>query len=179
MTRSQGWRFLDIGRRLERAQHLIELLRDLLLDGDPEESGALLLLLELCDSVITYRSRYLTTPRIAPVLDLLLLDETNPRSLAYQVSALVNQIDGLPRDREMPGRTDEQRIALALQTAVRLGDTKALARSDARHRRPDLEDLLEEAARALPLLSDRIALTYFSHVDIRRPQDVAPVDQRP
>ncbi len=64
-----------------------------------------MLLLELADSIMTYRSRYLTTPMLPPVIDLLLLDETNPRSVAFQVAALIDHVDQLPRD------ADERRRA--------------------------------------------------------------------
>ena len=68
MTRNHGWRFLDMGRCLERAQHLIDLLHSLLARGNPEEDGSLVLMLELADSIMTYRSRYLTTPMPPPVM---------------------------------------------------------------------------------------------------------------
>ena len=103
MTRNHGWRFLDMGRRLERAQHLAELLRSLLARGEPAEDGGLVLLLELADSIMTYRSRYLTTPMLPPVIDLLLLDETNPRSIAFQLAALDGHVDALPRDADWRG----------------------------------------------------------------------------
>ena len=89
MTRNFAWRFLQIGRRIERARHLAELTRELILDTpSPESDGSLRLLLELGDSFMTYRSRYLMTPLTAPVLDLLLLDETNPRGVAFQLREL-------------------------------------------------------------------------------------------
>ena len=86
MTRNFAWRFLDMGRRVERACQAVDLMRGLLAGReDPVASGTLPLLLELADSSMTYRSRYLMTPLLAPVLDLLLLDETNPRAVAFQL----------------------------------------------------------------------------------------------
>ena len=87
MTRNFAWRFLEIGRRIERARQLAELTRELVCGeaAAPENDGSLRLLLELGDSYMTYRSRYLMTPLTAPVLDLLLLDETNPRGIAFQL----------------------------------------------------------------------------------------------
>ena len=86
MTRNYAWRFLEIGRRIERARQLAEFTRALVCASpEPENDGSLRLLLELGDSFMTYRSRYLMTPLTAPVLDLLLLDETNPRGIAYQL----------------------------------------------------------------------------------------------
>ena len=86
MTRNFAWRFLEIGRRIERARQLAEFTRALVCAApDPENDGSLRLLLELGDSFMTYRSRYVMTPLTAPVLDLLLLDETNPRGIAFQL----------------------------------------------------------------------------------------------
>jgi uncharacterized alpha-E superfamily protein len=87
MTRNFAWRFLEMGRRLERASHLVDLTGGLALDSpEPESDGSLRLLLELGDSFMTYRSRYVMTPMLAPVIDLLLLDETNPRSLMHYLN---------------------------------------------------------------------------------------------
>lgn len=98
-----AWRFLDMGRRLERAltQCAVTLA---LAPGEEASVEALNLLLDLSDSQITYRSRYLAVPSRGPVLDLLLLDPDNPRSLAYQAEALVRHIAALPAldDRQVP-----------------------------------------------------------------------------
>ena len=70
-------------------------------------------LLEIADSSMTYRYRYLTTLQLAPVLDLLLTDETNPRSVAFQLVALAEHVENLPRDQAQPLLTAEQRTMLA------------------------------------------------------------------
>jgi uncharacterized alpha-E superfamily protein len=94
MVRGPAWIFLDLGRRLERALAICRLLRQL---GDAGEEGDRLgVLLDIFDSQITYRSRYLAAPARDPVYDLLLLDPDNPRSLAYQVLALERDIAALP-----------------------------------------------------------------------------------
>ena len=89
-------------------------------------------LLEIADSSMTYRRRYLSSSQAAPVLDLLLADETNPRSLAFQLAALAESIDRLPRDPTRPGRSAEQRLVLADLTEVRLAELDALASADER-----------------------------------------------
>ena len=88
MTRGHGWRFLDIGRRLERALQMAELLRTALGFATHADAGRLEALLEIADSSITYRSRYLTSLQTDLVLDLLLADEANPRSMAFQLARL-------------------------------------------------------------------------------------------
>jgi len=172
MTRNHGWRFLGMGRRLERAQHLVGLLRSLLARGSPEEDGSLVLLLELADSIMTYRSRYLTTPMLPPVIDLLLLDETNPRSVAFQVAALVDHVEQLPRDMDENVRSPEQRLVLSLLTEVRLAEIAPLCDEDSEGRRGALESLLNAVGTALPQLSELITRDYFSHAEARKPADL-------
>jgi uncharacterized circularly permuted ATP-grasp superfamily protein/uncharacterized alpha-E superfamily protein len=167
-----GMEMDDMGRRLERAQHLVDLLRSLLARGNPEEDGSLVLLLELADSIMTYRSRYLTTPILPPVIDLLLLDETNPRSVAFQVAALATHVEELPRDADENVRSPEQRLALSLMTEVRLAEVAQLCDEDSEGRRGSLESLLDSVGTALPYLSELITRDYFSHTEARRPADL-------
>jgi uncharacterized alpha-E superfamily protein len=86
MTRDQGWRFLSIGRRLERLQFQCTTLEHAL--TMPAESN-LDWLLEIADSIVTYRARYMAQPEWLPVLDLLVLDESNPRSVIFQLQGLL------------------------------------------------------------------------------------------
>lgn len=169
MTRDNGWRFLDMGRRLERAGHLAKLMRQFLWAGDPEEDGGLVLLLEIADSVMTYRWRYLAMPLVAPVLDLLLLDESNPRSVAFQLAALGDHVDQLPSSVSPPSRSLEQRIMLGTLAKIRLAEVQTLSAVDAGHRRPALAELFDAIDAALPELSEAITRTYFSHAEARRP----------
>ena len=172
MTRSHGWRFLNMGRRLERAEHLAQLLTSLLVRGNPEEDGSLILLLELADSLMTYRSRYLTTPILPPVIDLLLLDETNPRSVGFQMVALSDQVDQLPRDADGEPRSREQRLMLSLLTDLRLAEIADLCEEDEDGHRHRLAGLLDGIVTKLPELSEQITRTYFSLGEARRPVDL-------
>src|SRR6202040_1498063 len=95
ITRGPGWHFLNIGRRIERSVQLIELLRSIVVPIDPENWPSLEMLLEVADSSITYRSRYFTVLQAAPVVDLLMNDEANPRSLAFQVKDLTKHCKAL------------------------------------------------------------------------------------
>jgi uncharacterized circularly permuted ATP-grasp superfamily protein/uncharacterized alpha-E superfamily protein len=85
MTRDPGWRFLSIGRRLERLHWLCATLKQAV--AGPSEVD-LTWLLRLADSIITYRARYMARPEWLPVLDLLICDEANPRSIAFQLIGL-------------------------------------------------------------------------------------------
>ena len=67
MTRDDGWRFLMIGRRLERLQFTADVLARVLHRGTAPDAATLEWLLELADSIITYRMRYLSSPQLIPV----------------------------------------------------------------------------------------------------------------
>jgi uncharacterized circularly permuted ATP-grasp superfamily protein/uncharacterized alpha-E superfamily protein len=168
LTRGQSWTFLDMGRRLERLLQMSSLLRWTLGAESRTEGSVLEALLEIADSTMTYRRRYLSTLQAAPVLDLLLADETNPRSLAFQLVALAESIDRLPRDPAIPGRGAEQRLVLANLTEVRLAELDALVHPDETGRRPRLERLLGRLEADLPVLSNIIAASYFSHLQTSR-----------
>ncbi len=173
MTRDHGWRFLDMGRRLERARHLSRLMKALLVAGDPEEDGSLVLLLELADSIMTYRWRYLTTPMVAPVIDLLLIDETNPRSVAFQINVMERHVNDLPRDPHPPVRSIEQRLILSLSTGIRLAEIPVLCTRDRRGQRTELAALLGQVEDGMPEFSEAITRSYFSHAEARAPADLA------
>jgi len=167
MTRNFGWSFLDMGRRLSRALNLSHLLLDVFQSRPPgdDESGSLLFVLEIADSFITYRSRYRLNPIPSLVLDLLMMDETNPRSLAFQLAALSAHIDTLPQTGKGRTRTEVQRTTLALLNDVRLADITVLADPDADGRRKALVSLLESQIQRIPELSDAITRRYFSVVE--------------
>jgi uncharacterized alpha-E superfamily protein len=99
----------------------------------------------------------------APVLDLLLTDETNPRSIVFQLAALYEHVRALPRSIEEPLRTREERVALAALTRVRLADIEALATVTAAGERPQLREHLAQLARDLPELSNAITQGYLVH----------------
>ncbi len=111
-----------------------------------EEASSLLLLLELADSFITYRSRYRLDPMLALVLDLLLLDEANPRSLAYQLAAISRHMESLPDAKRGVSLSEDRRLILAALTSIRLADVEAVARE---HSGAALEKLLQEQLKAL------------------------------
>lgn len=165
MTRGEGWRFLDMGRKLERSLHIIRLLRATLVNPAAHEGPVLDAVLEIVDSGMTYRRRYLSSLRAEAVLDLVVEDETNPRSLATQLAALVDDVDHLPRS--AAGRSPEQRFALAALGSVRLAEPERLAVVE-EGTRPALRDLLTHVSGWLPILSDAITQQYLSHLQTSR-----------
>ena len=165
MTRSFGWRFLEMGRRIERSVQTVELLGSLLDAGDPEDDGSLILVLDIADSFMTYRSRYLLTPQLAPVLDLLLLDESNPRSVAFQVAALARHLERLPRASGEPRTSREQHLVEDILADLRVADLNGYCRRNRAGERPELRALFDAVGTDLSLLTTSITRTYFSHVD--------------
>jgi uncharacterized alpha-E superfamily protein len=97
MTRGPNWLFTDLGRRVERSLHLAWLVGQVTAPCTLAESERLRIALEISSSVMTYRSRYLNTYHLAPLLDLLLLDESNPRSVAFQLAAAERALEELER----------------------------------------------------------------------------------
>ncbi len=168
MTRGDGWRFLDMGRRLERSLNLLSLIRSTLSPVPAAEGSVLEAVLEIADSSMTYRRRYQGSLETGAVLDLLLADEANPRSLACQLAALADDVENLPRDANQAERTPEQKLMLSSLTALRLADVRELAQVDATGTRPALEELLGKLAAALPALSEVITQTYLSHLQTAR-----------
>jgi uncharacterized circularly permuted ATP-grasp superfamily protein/uncharacterized alpha-E superfamily protein len=168
MTRGQAWRFLDMGRRLERALHTLILLRRTLVTVSGTEGPLLEALLEIADSSMTYRRRYRSSLHTAPVLDLLLADESNPRSLAFQLAALAEHVDNLPQGTAHPRRSPEQRLMMTALMDLRLADIDVLARANDAGLRADLDSLLRRLEAELPVLSDTITRNYLSHAQASR-----------
>jgi len=94
-TRGLGWVFLEIGRRMERALQTAELLSSGLASAPSDLEPHLQVLLQIADSSITYRRRYPTVVQAESVLEVLMMDETNPRAVAFQLVTLLQQVDRL------------------------------------------------------------------------------------
>ncbi len=124
MNRAAGWRFLDIGRRAERAINTTRFARQFAFDEAGDED--LDVLLTLVDCQITYRSRYLLAPLLAPVRDLAVLDTYNPRSVAFQVAMLNEHIAALPSLKEYGLIERPQRLAVAVQAMLATAEAEKL-----------------------------------------------------
>lgn len=102
MTRDHGWRFLEIGRRLERGLQILNLLSGIQSCKIAGFDASLESLLETSDSRMTYRARYMSVPSVPLVVDLLVCDKSNPRSLIFQVRELRRAIVALERESRTP-----------------------------------------------------------------------------
>jgi uncharacterized circularly permuted ATP-grasp superfamily protein/uncharacterized alpha-E superfamily protein len=166
MTRDEGWRFLMIGRRIERLQFLSSSLAAFLRGAGAFDQAGLEWLLELGNSSITYRSRYLAVAQLIPVLDLLLLDEQNPHAVLFQLKLVtrtlkrLNDDFGVPREAGLPQLVERlARFDLGCLENPLFGENSVRAALDG------LADLLQEIAEASGQVSDRLALRHFAHVD--------------
>jgi uncharacterized circularly permuted ATP-grasp superfamily protein/uncharacterized alpha-E superfamily protein len=163
MTQDDGWRLLMLGRRLERVQFLAALVADRLASGTPLRQGELEWLLDVGGVSITYRTRYVSTPQLAPVLQLLVFDEGSPRALGFQWSAIRHALADLAESLgATPDEQLEQPIAQLTETStagVEEGGEHGAAR------RQLISAALSELAGAAARVSDRLALRHFSLVD--------------
>jgi len=159
MVRGGGWMFLDLGRRIERAQAVTREI-GFALDLPPERIEAgLRLVLELCDSAITYRSRYLNVVQAAPVLDLVLADQGNPRGLAFQFVAMHTLLDELG---EADGVRELAPLAAGLLAEVETLVDQVLRAPDQNAAAAALPPRLDDISGLISNLSNQIARRYFA-----------------
>ncbi len=145
MYRFAGWRFLEIGRRLERGIQIAGVTRWLTRKDAPD--GALDMLLEIADSVMTHRRRYKVAAGANSYLDLLVLDPLNPRSVVFQVAELREQLQQLPG-----GMTDGQ-LSPAAKAVLEL-HTRLLVATPEEMTPPRLAELSAEITRVAGLIAD-------------------------
>lgn len=167
-THEHGWYFLIIGRRVERAMNLIRLLRATILQEAEEgvEHQLLEALLIANESVMTHRRRYRASLDATTAVQVLVLDQTNPRSLSYQILELEEHLHALPRDGGERRLSEDQRALLEASTMIRLGDADALARTegDEQHRRDALAAFLDDVEACVVRATTELNRAYFTHV---------------
>lgn len=166
MTRDDGWRFLMIGRRIERLQFLSASLAAFLRSDAVFDQDALDWLLELGNSSITYRSRYLALPQLIPVLDLLLLDEQNPHAVLFQLKVVRRSVRRLNDDFGVPHENSLTLLTQRLAT-FDLGclENGLFGESSVKSALQGLADLLQSVVEISGQVSDRLSLRHFAHVD--------------
>jgi len=166
INRGVGWLFLSIGRRLERAIHLTRQLREITKPLSEQDWPLLECFLEVGDSSMAYRSRYYTTLQPLAVLDVLMADETNPRSLDFQLAHLADLYQRLPR--HLPSELQAMRDALAMLRDFDLrklryplpGATRTANGADGLSQ---LERSLRGLEQLLRSWSNNLSSRYFSH----------------
>jgi uncharacterized circularly permuted ATP-grasp superfamily protein/uncharacterized alpha-E superfamily protein len=166
MAREAAWLMLDSGRRLERALTLIALLRSSLASRheDALQSQILEAVLVSTDSLTIYQRRYRSYIQLPLVLELLLLDESHPRSLAYQLHHLSTHISALPRTKGKRSLSEEEQLILKAYTELRLCNVLELTQVNENEGvYINLDKLLSTLTETLWRLADVIAEAYFSH----------------
>lgn len=160
-VRGPDWIFLNLGRRIERSIVLTELLRGCLERTGNNEEFLLLRLLEFADSAITYRRRYLSRIQVEAVCQLIVTDPSNPRSLAFQLSKILDHTRKLPHydasDLKMVDR-----LALRIYSDVLLLEADQLVAADPKGRRAAVTAFMQGALDSLMALSNELSSYYFS-----------------
>jgi uncharacterized circularly permuted ATP-grasp superfamily protein/uncharacterized alpha-E superfamily protein len=163
MTRDDGWRFLSMGRRIERLAFMCLALLTAVEEG---RTSGLTWLLELADSIVTYRTRYVSRPEWLPVLDLLILDATNPRSLAFHIDGILGL---LKRLEQTHGQCGSAVFAPAASAVMQLDRARDLVPES-----PVLVSAIGGLRSAVFALSDELKRVFFSHAAGARSASIAP-----
>ncbi|QEY12415.1 circularly permuted type 2 ATP-grasp protein [Cellvibrio sp. KY-YJ-3] len=164
MTRGNGWHFMEMGRRLERALQIINTLRSLLAtEFDEIEQETLIESSLLCsEALIPYRRRYQNGIRLEQALEMLMLNSKNPRSLIYQLNELEHHFSDLPDDREI--LSSEHKLLLEATTALKLSDISALVKTH-NSIRTELDQLLSRLQYLMTQVAKAIGQRYFDHTE--------------
>ncbi len=166
MSRTQTLRFMDLGQHLERALQSVTLLQEVFVFEQGHSCSASLMesVLRMTDTLMTYRRRYKTELHPLAVIDLLLLDDSTPRSVGYQCARLASQIQQLPKPGAAVVLSREQKLAVELVSLLQLAEPEHLF-DDQLQATQELSQLLQQLHTVLRQLSDSITLSYFSHAE--------------
>jgi uncharacterized circularly permuted ATP-grasp superfamily protein/uncharacterized alpha-E superfamily protein len=156
MVRSHAWTFLEMGRRVQRGTMTLSVLRTMMAPGAARVHMEVLL--EVADSLLTYRARYLSQLQVAPVVDLLLTDDSNPRSVVFQATELARLVSQLPRLDDVV-RNQAERRAIMLQSSLMTLDVVRACSGNG----DGLRAALEAASELFWQFSDDVEHTWFSH----------------
>jgi uncharacterized alpha-E superfamily protein len=104
---------------------------------------------------------------LIPVLDLLVADPTNARSVAFQVVQLADHVNQLPRDQRAPSPAQEQQLVTRISETIACADLDTMGQPEADGSFPSLDALLQSLGDDLRRLSDTIAYYYFTHAEVR------------
>lgn len=159
MTRDEGWRFLILGRRIERLAGMSTLVSEVLQTDERERERMLEWLLEAANSIVTYRARYRRTPELLPVMHLLVFDPSNPHSVIFQVRSLKRY---LARSAQDLGHPMPPQIA-GLERRLGRFDMTAFEAEHCDEACARLASLLADAEETAYVLSDDVHHRFFIH----------------
>ena len=176
MLDSRSWRFLDMGRRIERAIFTSGLLQHTIVNpGDDPQ--LLQSVVEITESSFPYRRRYLARLEVHAIVDLLLADETNPRAIAFQLARVSQHLSALPRDPAHPNGDHDQEMLAELRDAIQMADLLQLSVLSADSGRDELGAFLKDVSERAGQISEAIAQLYFTHAAVAR--DLGQIGEEP
>jgi uncharacterized alpha-E superfamily protein len=162
VVRGPGWRFLDLGRRVERALQLLGQVEAMVVPDLPPAAvdPVYETLLTACESLVAYRRRYRSDVELDALCDLLLGDDTNPRALAFQLDRITEDLVFLPDRREL---LQQRELADAAYRTVLGSAWLDGGRPVAGLAHPGLLQLVLDARGSLLALVDSLVSTWFTH----------------
>ncbi len=164
LVRDAGWLFMDAGRRLERALHVVSLLRATVVQDRAAEVDTLVVesVLVATESIVTFRRRHPARAGVASLLDLVLTDRENPRSVGYQVDRLQADLASLADVLDGAAGHAVREGLQSVVALVRQADAASLAVSDGEGFRSDLDDLLGALAESFAVLALSLESAHFA-----------------
>ena len=171
ISREQGWTMLDTGRKMEQSQLMVSLLRSTLVSKQEEQIEYFLqeCVLVTSESLVNYRYKYRAPIQLSLVLNLMLLDPSNPRSLVYQVERLKVYLENLPKTIEEHTLPEQERLISEAYTLLKSADKDQLAIPDDKGTTYlQLDDFLSKLYNLLCSTTDVITNTYFKHAQAQK-----------
>jgi len=171
ISREQGWTLLNMGRKTEQSLLLINMLRVTLVNGYDDQVEYILqeAVLKSNECLVNYRYKYRSHLKLSLVLDLMILDPLNPRSLIYQLERLKADVSSLPKITTGHALPEHERIALEAYTLVKLAVKEKLAESDrSSGSRKNLDAFLNKMNKLLYTLPNVISKSYFMHAQAQK-----------
>ncbi|RLV47927.1 hypothetical protein D9V37_17610 [Nocardioides mangrovicus] len=167
MMRDPGWHLIALGRSLERALQLCFLLQGTTIErrGLDVDRRVLDAALAVAESAVTHRRRYRGHVRPRTVLDLLLLDDLNPRSLRFTLRSAADHLAALPRSTGTS--RPERRLAGLLEQVEEVDSASLVAIGGAS--RPNLRRFLEATVVSLQQLADSVVELHATSGPAPRP----------
>ncbi|ULQ51925.1 circularly permuted type 2 ATP-grasp protein [Flavihumibacter fluvii] len=171
ISRDRGWVLLDCGRKMEQSMLLIAMFRATLIQKNDEAVEYLLqeAVLNSTESMVNYRFKYKAHLKLPLVLDLLIFDPNNPRSLFYQVEKMKTYLSTLPRINNSQGLSDHERLVLEVFTRINSSGKDELAQVNEKTQTyKNLDNFLTEINGLLYTMYNVVSSTYFKHAQTQQ-----------
>lgn len=171
ISREQGWIMLDMGRKIEQSLLLIRMLRATLINYTNNDIAYNIqeAVLKSNEALVNYRYKYRVPIQLPLVLELLLLDPNNPRSLIYQLDKIKNHFSQLPKAGNSDQLSEHERLILEAHTLVKLANKAELSTLNKEHvAYENLNDFLDKIYNLLSVIPEAISKTYFKHAQSQK-----------